>query len=479
MNALRMLGTDLRVLLVTTTSVWWRLLPRLLAFYLLGFLGFQLALKLAVVVGLSSAWAALVIFSTGFIALLVSIVLTLRAVGLELGVRDLVAGEEATDDDRDSSVSRLLALTLLPFLGLYTAFGFIQQASQLLLVESIFVSGGALSVSDSILGQLRLTNAPTSKYVVVGAVIVGCYVLRRSLDQLHERTGWRPLGVLVAFVEGFFVLVALTAGADIVARFRIWLTDRALVGWLAVVGDGIGAAYRAVVAVLPAFLVTAAEYLREHAWPILLDEVTQPIIWLAVAALVFGSKVVSVAELWRKGRPLVRRADRVATVNAHRAITPTPGRTTRATRVGAELREAFLGDIDDKYLPTIQSVRLVVRAGAVFLGAYLLAYALQAALANYWKQVVNAVVGGHPAEFWFAWNPVIDLVNDLPFEPWRLCLLAVAFHRCLQIFQARAAERGAQVGGSSPALASAEAPVVATGPATHVLPVGTQSEAVR
>jgi hypothetical protein len=208
-------------------------------------------------------------------------------------------------------------------------------------------------------------------------------------------------------------------------------------------------------------LVTAVEYVRDNLWPILRDEVTQPIIWLAVAALVYGSRVVSVAELWRKGRPLVRREERVATRTAHRAAaTGTTGPSHgRGVRVGLELREAFLGDIDDKYLPTIHSVRLVVRAGFVFLGAYLLAYALQAALTNYWQQVVEAVVGGHPGEFWIAWNPVVDLAEAVPFEPWRLCLLGVAFYRCLEIFRARAIERGAQASGAhDPSAAPTQVP---------------------
>ena len=39
-----------------------------------------------------------------------------------------------------------------------------------------------------------------------------------------------------------------------------------------------------------------------------------------------------------------------------------------------EVQEAFLGDIDDKYLPTFHSLRLVLRAGVVFLGSYVLVY---------------------------------------------------------------------------------------------------------
>ena len=47
------------------------------------------------------------------------------------------------------------------------------------------------------------------------------------------------------------------------------------------------------------------------------------------------------------------------------------GRRPRGSgRAAVELKEAFLGDIDDKYLPTFHSLRLVLRAGVVFLGSY-------------------------------------------------------------------------------------------------------------
>ena len=43
--------TDLRILLVDTARVWWRLLPVIMAVYLLGWLGAELTLRVAVIVG--------------------------------------------------------------------------------------------------------------------------------------------------------------------------------------------------------------------------------------------------------------------------------------------------------------------------------------------------------------------------------------------------------------------------------------------
>jgi hypothetical protein len=37
---------------------------------------------------------------------------------------------------------------------------------------------------------------------------------------------------------------------------------------------------------------------------------------------------------------------------------------------------AFFGDIGDKYLPALHALRLIVRAGPIFLGSYIFLYNL-------------------------------------------------------------------------------------------------------
>ena len=53
---------------------------------------------------------------------------------------------------------------------------------------------------------------------------------------------------------------------------------------------------------------------------------------------------------------------------------------------------------------------------------------------NYLERLLHLIVGGHEGQFWVRWEPVFDLVQDAVVEPIRLCLLAVAFRRCLEIF---------------------------------------------
>ena len=198
-----MIWADLRILVLDTGRVWWRTLPQILAVYLAGWLGSQLALKLAIRVGEWNSWAALAVFSFGFLAQLVAIVVMLQIVGRELGVRDLIPESEAVGDDRDTSLTRLVSITLLPFLGIYAAFGEVSQTASQLANEQLF-RNGVLSDAPSVLGTLNTAATQHPWWLLAGLVVI--YLLRRALDLLHDRTGYRSLGILVALIESFFLL---------------------------------------------------------------------------------------------------------------------------------------------------------------------------------------------------------------------------------------------------------------------------------
>jgi hypothetical protein len=215
---------------------------------------------------------------------------------------------------------------------------------------------------------------------------------------------------------------------------------------------------------LPEILTRIWAFISGTAWPVLVDVIAQPMLWLAVAALVFGSRVLSLAEVWRKGQPYAERIPgatafaRYREKRAFRRIGPPP---TGVRLAAARIQEAFLGDIDDKYLPTLHALRLVLRAGPIFLGSYIFVYNLVIILGNYLDRSINWLFGGHEAQFWVRWEPVFALLQDALVEPVRLCLLAVAFRRCLELFAQRSSVSGpievAEPGPEVPAMATAEA----------------------
>lgn len=437
MNPLSQLWTDIRILIVDTIKVWWRLFPQLAVIFLLGWLGFQVSLKFAAFVEGQNVWLTIAIFSFGFLTKLVPIVLMLRLIGRELGIREMIPEEDNKQDDRDNSITHLLAVTLLPFMGIYAAFGQLNDAANELWINQM-VRNSAIG-TDTVINHLG--NIANDQPLLMLAVVVGAYVVRRGVDLLHDKTGWRVLGIGVALLEAFFMLVVVFGGIRLIQQIINWVMSRAFVGWLATARDAI----RDVLALLPfrvpELIDQLVRFYLDNVWPSFWEVVSQPIIWLAVAALVYGTHVMSVAELWRSRRPLANRLrgatsfDDRSDRRRFRGIKPP---SAPVQRFFVEFKEAVLGDIDDKYLPTINSVRLILRAGVIFLGAYVIVYAIQQILNNYVHLLVKGIVGGHDIDFWVPTDPIWDLVYNLPFEPLRMCLLAVAFRRCLELFRARA-----------------------------------------
>ena len=429
--------TDLRILLVDTGRVWWRLLPVIMAIYLLGWLGSELTLRLAVIAGDLSPWLTLILFAFHFVCILSATVVILNLAGNELGIRSLLPDDERALDDRDASFSRLLAITLLPFLGMYAAFGQVTEAADRIVIQQL-VRYGFLGQQESVLAALR--DLATNRLPLLVGLIVGLYVARRLVDRVHDRTGWRVAGLAVVLIESFFILMLVMGGVRVFQTFWIWLLNRTFMQWLAAVRNEV-AEFLAIFAIdLPAILERLGTFFTEQIWPIFVDVLTAPLLWLAVAALVYGSRVLSLAELWRKGQPYAARVPgasafaRYAEKRALRQVGPPPKGLRLAA---AQTRQAFFGDLDDKYLPTFHSLRLVLRAGVLFLGSYILAYSLVLITENYVETSLYWLIGGHEVRFWIRWEPLIELLYRPWFETLRLCLLAVAFRRCLELFQQR------------------------------------------
>jgi hypothetical protein len=433
------LWTELRVLIVDTGRVWWRLLPIIVGVYLLGWLGSELGLRVAVILGDISPWLTLIMFAFSFVCTLAAAIVILTLAGRELGIRQLLPEDEREIDDRDTSITRLLGITLLPFLGMYAAFGQVAKAAERLITQQ-WIRYGFLSNQQTVVGALY--DMATKHLGWLIAMLVGIYVVRRLLDFLAERTGLRVLGIVVVLIEAFFLLLVVTGGIRVLQTFGVWLNDRAVMQWLAAIKNALADFFAIFKIDLPEILTRISAFITDTIWPVLVEVIAQPMLWLAVAALVFGSRVLSLAELWRTGQPYAARIPgmtvfaRYGEKRAFRRL----GSPPKGVRLAAaRIQEAFFGDIDDKYLPTLHALRLVLRAGPIFLGAYIFVYSLVIILQNYLERSIHWLVGGHESQFWVRWEPLSALIQDALIEPVRLCLLAVAFRRCLELFAQRSA----------------------------------------
>lgn len=408
--------------------LWWRVLPKVVAVYLLGLVLTDLCNVGAAMLTADHPWLALMIVSTGLVCTLSAIIICLRIMGRALGIDDEIP---QVDEDRSRSVTHLVAVTLLPFLGIYATFDYVQRTANLLVANEIVVRGGWGSE-----GVLRhLAPHTLDEYVRIGIVLVVAYVARRTVDLLHEYTGFRPLGLLAALIEGFFMLVLIFTGTLLVSRALRAFTFTRLSSWINTAHEGFNTSLRRLHDVLPRMTDGFWNWIADDLWPLFTWAFGEPILWLAVAALVHGTHVLSFAEMWRKGEPLSAHLDE----NSHLVIDKRGRRRrnvgTRGRRVAIEIQEAFFGDIDDKYLPTLQSLRLILSGGLLFLGAYVLTYSVFALVDRELSYLALEVIGGRDATYWVAWAPLLTFPLTAVGETLRLALLAVAFQQALRIFR--------------------------------------------
>lgn len=423
MAALTSFVDALRQLVGATFGTWWRTLPRVLTALTLGWLAYLVLTQLAALAVQVSAWLALALMALAFVATLSALVISLRILGQDLGIREAVP--LAQDDPRDTSVSHLLALTLLPFLGIYAAFNKVTEAATRLQTDYYLFYG--VSFENPLLAQLNPSAEGTSLWAIVG-LIVSLYLIRRGFDAWFDKTGWRSVGLGSALIEGFFMFLIVLSGRQLAITIGRWVDERAFRQWLDYPRWGLTWAFERLHVDIREPLQAIEGFVADVLVPGLSAAVLEPMLWLAVTALVFGTQVLSVADMWRKGHHVV-----ASTRRGHGVAVGDRGRG-----VALQLQEAFFGDLNDKYLPTWQSLRLVVGVGATFLGAFVLCYGGLGLVGEGVDRVIDQLLGGRRVEFWSLIGPSRDLLATLVYEPLRLALLATAFRLTLRILAERA-----------------------------------------
>lgn len=422
MEPIRSLLSALNQLVTTTGVVWWRCLPRLLVTAMLGWLGYRIFAQAAALVVDVSAWWSLLLLSIGFVVRLSAIIIGLRIAGEQLQIRAAIPLPD--DDPRDDSMSHLLSITLLPFLGIYAVFDVITDAANHIQIDYYVFSG--LTFERQVLSQFNPEGAGV--WLIVG-VIVGLYVVRRLVEAWFERTGFRPLGLVTAVTEGFFIMIVLLSGRQVLVMVQQWVDDRNFRVWLDYPGWGLQQVCSWVGVDISDVLDQLGSLWFDTVWPGVVAMVVEPMLWLALASLVYGSQVLSAADLWRRGRPVTLGAGRSGVRIGDRE---------RGVALG--FQDAFFGDLNDKYLPTFQSLRLVLSVGATFFAAYLLCYGVLTTGEEWLSRGFYALIGGQRVSFWSFAAPPIELLVEVIAEPLRWVLLATAFHACLVLYAARVDE---------------------------------------
>lgn len=384
-------------LLSDAAALWWtRLLPLITA-YVVGFALHLLGLRLSVALGPGHQVLATLVFVLAVLA--------------QVGALVLMLWLCRPPGDRESALD-VAALAIGPFLAVYALWGLVDDEVYALFAANISVSG---------LGGPDQWSVNLRWWQLYLGLALGARLLRQAVAILarHHRT--RPLLLLGVVLEGVWTFASALALLAVLGRLLDWGSSRAL--WQGVVGG-----WHQLLAVLPdlrlPFDLTLPEALQSVvAWllgtalPGLWNAVLLPLVWLALAAVVFGQRELdarSVAE----GTGLVQLPDRWS-----------------SNPWGSLLHRAALlltGDLRTKYLPVLHAFRLLWAAGPAFLAAYLVVATVVSTLRAWVELSLARLLGPRDPYAALAWSWAEDLLVGAVLTPVAVAVYAAAARRTMR-----------------------------------------------
>ncbi|MDR1852540.1 MAG: hypothetical protein LBR21_07845 [Propionibacteriaceae bacterium] len=343
-------------------------------------------------------WVAVGLLALSFLALLLGLVVILRIIGAELdGQRAAPVGERA-------SFSRTLSITLLSFLGIYSVFDYISDTTSALVLDSAVLTGD-MSFD---FNYAALSPEDWNETLTVIAIIVGAFILRRILDLIGRKLARGWLGVAATALEAFYLLVFFVAGYKVVNQIAIWIDQR----------EGVYSFRRWFVEVtyplrwfglnLPEALQAAWDWFWETGWPIGVRSFLLPMLWFALASLVLGSAIRSFGEILEGGSRLT-----IASARRREAL--------------VQLQDAVFGDLDEKYLPAWQAIKLTWKAGAGMLGSLVISFNLIELGAEWLAYAVAWLIGPTTLEIMLLYSYISQFFIQLLEWPLMLCMMGACY----------------------------------------------------
>ena len=427
--------------LLQPAIVFVRYLPQLTACYLLGLLGRTGAIEWAAWAGYDNdLWASLIMPLAGIARLgsYVAMFLVLRS-----GIPALAALPH-----RPLRQANLFATIIVPFFAIYLAWQMFRDDWLAFEVRAL----------PRRIGDAMTTEAPVDLHpdmlpvsTVTWVLIVLALVTRFLLGKLKGRpANWLlPLRV---YVDALWVFLALSFSASHGVTFLInpagWIADRRIIVWFNSTLESLFSHFRPLETGWDAAM-----------WVIktVLGGAAVPLIWLAVAGIVYG---VSATAQWRTIAEKVGGARTAAWVDRTTTNKRFESRWKRVPRrlreIGREQVESHVG----KFKPIVDTAHVIVAAGVLPLAVYVLAYLGLAWLdiagsfyraqlgSGYLLRGISWALGPHDITFWFGtWDAIATLSHAL-VEPLRICLIACMFGYCVERLAAHEAEKAGVTAGT-------------------------------
>ncbi len=367
---------------------------------------------------------ATIAFVVGVIGMVLALIMMIDACALMLRTRRLAAGDEVAGLPPSVLVSparlTVIGTTIGPFLGVYAVWGLVEEQVRDIYFVNIALHGTG-GGDDWSIDLRRITF-----YLILAAV---CFVFRQLvglLDRAAPRMrGGRWLTLPGILLEGMWVFASFLALAAAGSRVLGWLRGREI--W-----EVAGTNWRRLLALLPDLdlpfdltlprvVAAAGHWFWSSLLPGLGTAVLLPLVWLALTATVFGWRQRTARELVsgtriethavRVGERLSRQRSRASWQAGHRAV------------------DLLTADLRTKYLPVLDALRLVLRAGPRFVGAYLVLATLLTTLEAFVTPLIDVAIGPQSVAASLASEPVTVLLVDLLFTTLAVALYVAAVDR--------------------------------------------------
>lgn len=433
MKGLRGALFDALSVIIDGVRLIWRHWPVLLTLYLFGAAGRGAVLWGAVAVSKHHSTLAGFMLPFAPLCSLTALILMLRAVSGSL--RSAAFEVDDAQGRRTDSRLALLAGTLIPFLTVYAAQGYLKDDLQRFVNEAtyseLFGNAGAFY------GEKADTDrAIMATGTLLAGIVIVALVLRYLLNRFDLPEKSRPVAFVAAYVEVLWLFMLAGAFTNYKDTAWDWVKSRTFVGWC---GDrwswftnALGPIGRPV------------DDAVQWAWSVFGEVnaiVVIPIAWLTVGAVVYGRQLAA-PERVRTSDP-TRWQQRVARV-------PAPVR-----RIGHEATS----DMRRRFTSLGGGLRLLALGGLVPMMLFCLVFYFARETQVAVSELVRLLVGPQQRDTALAFFPHRDLISTAAYTLVLVGLLAAAVDRILVRRDQREAEETAAAASSASSASSGESPL--------------------
>ncbi|RWX65097.1 hypothetical protein EN780_19005 [Mesorhizobium sp. M4B.F.Ca.ET.089.01.1.1] len=399
--------------LVLTLKLWWRFWPQLVAMVLLGIVFGDLFMQIAARAAFLNHMAGLALLTLVALTQLtvtVAMFQTLLPALPATRAAQQAARSEASGEVRGGGarLARMVTVALLPFFAYYAAWGFlgdtVRQYSRVTLDMAPFgeSAGNVLDVLDS-------------RWLVLSVAI--SWLIRRFANAMQKRGEARSFWqIVVVICETNWIFI----GLYVISRWKDdvvgWFMSRNIFSVLQAAADGMASPIASAFAdpMVPVEVTsvdTTARLVNLFFYMLL------PVIWLVLAALIYGYDV-------RDDKELMRAHQRVERLGARYSTIP---------KFLRDFVEHFISGYRSRYLPIANGVRITLSSGVVLVVTLIVGYRLVDWLAAWAWLGTTRLIGPHELDTWQVLSHGVSLLFGSPFqdsstgilvEPLRICFLA-------------------------------------------------------